>query len=71
MSEYMEKYSVSRLISAPPGYVDYDGVYGTRLLKRFVQKKLETLIARKILSQEIMPNATIKIDYNAKDLIIK
>ena len=25
MSEYMEKYSVSRLIGAPPGYVGYDG----------------------------------------------
>ena len=24
MSEYMEKHSVSRLISAPPGYVGYD-----------------------------------------------
>ena len=24
MTEYMEKYSVSRLIGAPPGYVGYD-----------------------------------------------
>ncbi len=24
MSEYMEKYSVSRLIGSPPGYVGYD-----------------------------------------------
>ena len=24
MSEYMEKYSVSRLVGAPPGYVGYD-----------------------------------------------
>ena len=24
MSEYMEKYSTSRLIGAPPGYVGYD-----------------------------------------------
>ena len=24
MSEYMEKYAVSRLIRAPPGYVGYD-----------------------------------------------
>ena len=49
----------------------YDGVYGARPLKRFVQKKLETLIARKILSQEIKPNTTIKVDYNGKELIIK
>ena len=49
----------------------YDGVYGARPLKRFVQKKLETLIARKILSQEIKPNTTIKVDYDGKELIIK
>ena len=49
----------------------YDGVYGARPLKRFVQKKLETLIARKILSQEIMPNSTINVDFDGKELIIK
>ena len=27
MSEYMEKFSVSRLIGAPPGYVGYEDVY--------------------------------------------
>lgn len=49
----------------------YDGVYGARPLKRFVQKKLETLIARKILSQEIMPNSTINVDYDGKELVIQ
>ena len=49
----------------------YDGAYGARPLKRFVQKKLETLIARKILSQEIMPNSTINVDYDGKELVIK
>ncbi len=39
----------------------YDEIYGARPLKRFVQKKLETLIAKKILAQEILPNTTIKI----------
>ena len=48
----------------------YDGVYGARPLKRFVQKKLETLIARKILSQEIMPNSMINVDYDGKELVI-
>ncbi len=48
----------------------YDGIYGARPLKRFVQKKLETLIARKILSQEISPNAEIIVDYNNKELQI-
>ncbi len=35
MSEYMEKYSVSRLIGAPPGYVGYDeGGQLTEALRR-------------------------------------
>lgn len=39
MSEYMEKFSVSRLIGAPPGYVGYEeggvlteGIFGTLFL---------------------------------------
>ena len=48
----------------------YDEVYGARPLKRFVQKKLETLIAKKILSQEILPNTTVRIDSNQDGLFI-
>ena len=40
----------------------YDEIYGARPLKRFVQKKLETLIAKKILTQEILPNSLVTID---------
>ena len=49
----------------------YDEIYGARPLKRFVQKKLETLIAKKILAQEILPNTTIKIDADNENLIIR
>ena len=49
----------------------YDQVYGARPLKRFVQKKLETLIARSILSEQIKPNSEIIVDYNGTELIIK
>ena len=49
----------------------YDEAYGARPLKRFVQKKLETLIARKILSNEIMPNSTVKVDCKDNELFIK
>ena len=49
----------------------YDSVYGARPLERFVQKKLETLIARKILQREIMPNTTIKVDCVNNELIVK
>ena len=49
----------------------YDPVYGARPLKRFVQKKLETLIARKILEREIKPNTTIVVDYKNNELFVK
>ena len=48
----------------------YDEVYGARPLKRFVQKKLETLIARKILTQEILPNTTVVVDCKNNELVI-
>ena len=41
----------------------YDEVYGARPLKRFVQKKLETLVAKKILTGEIVPNTDVTIDF--------
>ena len=49
----------------------YDEVYGARPLKRFVQKKLETLIAKKILMGEILPRTTVKIDCENGELKIK
>ena len=49
----------------------YDEVYGARPLKRFVQKKLETLIARKILTQEILPNTKVVVDCKDNELVIK
>lgn len=48
----------------------YDEVYGARPLKRFVQKKLETLIAKKILTQEILPNSTVTIDCKNDELYL-
>ena len=49
----------------------YDEIYGARPLKRFVQKKLETLIAKKILLQEILPNTTVAIDCINNELELK
>lgn len=46
----------------------YDAVYGARPLKRFVQKELETLIARKILEQVIVPKSNVEVDYDGKTL---
>ena len=49
----------------------YDEIYGARPLKRFVQKKLETLIARKILAGEIKHDTDIIIDYINSELVIE
>ena len=49
----------------------YDEIYGARPLKRFVQKKLETLIAKKILSQDILPHTTVTIDCLNNELELK
>ena len=49
----------------------YDEIYGARPLKRFVQKKLETLIAKKILTQEILPNSTVTVDCKNDELYLK
>ena len=49
----------------------YDEVYGARPLKRFVKKKLETLIAKEILKEKILPDSKVEIDYNGDELIVK
>ncbi len=49
----------------------YDAVYGARPLKRFVQKKLETLIARKILEQAIVPKSKVIVGFDGKNLTIE
>ena len=49
----------------------YDPVYGARPLKRFMQSKIETLIARKIIAGEIAPESTVTVDYDGEKLICR
>ena len=49
----------------------YNQVYGARPLKRFVTKKLETLIAESILKQKILPSSKVLVDCESDNLIIK
>jgi ATP-dependent Clp protease ATP-binding subunit ClpB len=49
----------------------YDPVYGARPLKRFIQKHLETLIARKIIAENTEPYTTFEIDCEKDNLVIK
>ena len=48
----------------------YDAIYGARPLKRFVQKKVETLIAREIIKQAILPKEKVTIDCKDNELVI-
>ncbi|MCI5948482.1 MAG: ATP-dependent chaperone ClpB [Oscillospiraceae bacterium] len=46
----------------------FDPVYGARPLKRFIQSNLETLIARKIIAEDLAPDTVITVDYDGKEL---
>jgi ATP-dependent Clp protease ATP-binding subunit ClpB len=46
----------------------FDPVYGARPLKRFLQSKVETLIAKKMIAGEVAPRSTIVVDYNGHEL---
>ena len=50
--------------------VGFDPVYGARPLKRYLQSKLETLIARGVVSGEIKPGDTVKVDVLNDELYI-
>jgi ATP-dependent Clp protease ATP-binding subunit ClpB len=49
----------------------YDNKYGARPLKRYLQKNLETLIAKEIIKENIHINDHIIIDYDNKFIIEK
>ncbi len=40
----------------------YDMVYGARPLKRYIQQNVETLMAKKIISEDVAPKTVLKVD---------
>ena len=48
----------------------YDPVYGARPLKRFLQKNVETLVARAILSNSLTMGDNVKIDVKDGNLVV-
>ena len=40
----------------------YDPVYGARPMKRLLQSKVETLVARRLIAGDVLPGQTIVID---------
>lgn len=47
----------------------FDPNYGARPLRRFIQRKVETLIARKLIADDIAPGSTLTVDYDGEKLI--
>ena len=48
----------------------YDPVYGARPLKRFIQRSIETLIARKLIAEDVQPRTVLTVDYDGEKLVI-
>ncbi|MCA1062037.1 ATP-dependent chaperone ClpB [Rossellomorea aquimaris] len=48
----------------------YDPVYGARPLKRYLQREVETRLAREIIAGKVKPNDTITIDAKEGGLIL-
>ena len=49
----------------------YSPIYGARPIKRFIQNKVETIIANKIISQEVDTKHKYSVDYNGQEVIVK
>ncbi|MBR5479198.1 MAG: ATP-dependent chaperone ClpB [Clostridia bacterium] len=48
----------------------YDPIYGARPLRRFIQSKVETLLGRLIIKQDLPPKTHLICDYDGTSLII-
>ena len=49
----------------------YDVNYGARPLKRWIQQKVETLLARKIIAEDLAQNTMLTVDYDGNKLIVR
>ena len=49
----------------------YDPAYGARPLRRFIQSRIETLLARRIIGGELTSGATMTVDSDGERLFIK
>lgn len=68
-----EKQLSVKLTSAAKDYIaeqGYDPVYGARPLKRFIQSKVETLIARRIITADLKPRTVLTVDYDGNRLTV-
>ena len=48
----------------------YDPVYGARPLRRFIQREVETRIARALIAGEVAEGAVVRVDADQDELIV-
>lgn len=48
----------------------YDPIYGARPLKRYIQRHLETELAKKVISGEIKDNSKVRVDVKENKLVL-
>lgn len=48
----------------------YDPIYGARPMKRFIQRNVETLIGRLIISNDLEPDTELVVDYDGRNLTV-
>ncbi len=49
----------------------YDPLYGARPLRRFLQHTVETLVSRKLIADEVLPDTTLVVDCQNGDLVVR
>lgn len=49
----------------------YDPIYGARPLKRYIQRKLETLIAREMIGNDPEPYSTLRVDSDGNTMTLE
>ena len=49
----------------------FDPAYGARPLKRYIQRKIDTMIARSIIKDEVAPGDKLVIDVEGGELMIR
>ncbi|MDE6593158.1 MAG: ATP-dependent chaperone ClpB [Oscillospiraceae bacterium] len=49
----------------------YDPIYGARPLKRYIQSRIETLIARTMIANDLEPFTVIKVDSKENEFVIE
>ena len=49
----------------------YDSVYGARPIKRFIQSRVETLIAKAIIKGSYAEGDTLTVDYDGSALVLR